>query len=143
MSQGPRPQSPPGWSRLAARPAGERAVLRRLAARTGAHLAAREADPLVVSDSRLRLWPALRGAYGRPTELAEAVAIDTSGPLEDAVDRARRACLLNADAVVADAGGEVDAGVLVIVGGAAAPVLPACATACDGVARLVQVGVAG
>ena len=54
----------------------------------GARLAARERDPLVSSDARLHLWPALRRAYSAPGELPGAVPIDMTAPLAEAVDRA-------------------------------------------------------
>lgn len=53
-----------------------------------------------------------------------------------------RACLLNADAVVNDDGGEVDEGVIVVAAGDAAPLLEVPEAAFDGVAIFVQVGVA-
>ncbi len=50
-----------------------------------ARLANRKPVDGIASDARLDLWPALRAAYEPPTELANAIAIDTSMPLDDAV----------------------------------------------------------
>ena len=81
--------------------AAERAAIRRLAARRGARLlvlhcraddatirarlAARERDPLNVSDARLDLWPALQRAYTPPDEMPDVVALDMAAPLEAAL----------------------------------------------------------
>lgn len=82
----------------------ERTALRRLAARTGARLVllvcradeattlerlrARDAQPATVSDARVEQWPALRAAFVEPTELPEAVPVDTTSGVEAAVQQA-------------------------------------------------------
>jgi aminoglycoside phosphotransferase family enzyme/predicted kinase len=82
----------------------ERRAIRQLADRLGAHavflvcradegtirerLGARATDGHTASDARLEIWPALRAAFVEPAELSEAMSIDTSGSLEDAVRRA-------------------------------------------------------
>jgi hypothetical protein len=53
-----------------------------------ARLATREPVGGIRSDARLELWPALRAAYAPPLELPEAVAIDTTRPLSEAVGAA-------------------------------------------------------
>lgn len=63
--------------------AGERATL--------ARLAARERAPDTVSDARLEQWPALRDAFREPVEWPDALVIDTTRPLAEAVMLARRA----------------------------------------------------
>jgi uncharacterized protein len=84
--------------------AAERAAIRRLAARHGARLlvlhcraddatirarlAAREHDPLTVSDARLELWPALRRVYTPPDEIPGVVEIDMTAPLDTALAQA-------------------------------------------------------
>jgi predicted kinase len=75
----------------------ERAALRRLARSSGsylvvlvcqadeavlrARLAARAHDATSASDARPALWPALRAAFAEPTELPEAVPVDTGQTL--------------------------------------------------------------
>jgi uncharacterized protein len=76
----------------------ERAALRQLARRTGtrfmvvlcradeqvvrARLAARATDTHTTSDARLELWPALKAAFVEPTDLPDAVVVDTAQPLD-------------------------------------------------------------
>lgn len=85
----------------------ERMAVRRLAARLGvpllvlvctaddatirARLAARDVTPDSASDARLALWPALRAGYEDPTDLPDAVEVDTSGTFANAVMSARQA----------------------------------------------------
>jgi uncharacterized protein len=85
----------------------ERAALRQLARRTGARLlvivcradeavlqarlAARMQDPHSVSDARPELWPALKAAFVEPAELSETLSVDTTQPLELAIDQVLRA----------------------------------------------------
>jgi uncharacterized protein len=80
----------------------ERAALRQLARRTGtrfmvilcradeqvlrARLAARATDTQTTSDARLELWPALKAAFVEPTDLPDAVVVDTARPLECVLD---------------------------------------------------------
>ena len=82
----------------------QRAAVRRLASRTGAHLvvfvcrakdsvlrrrlAAREIDGAGVSDARVELWPELRAAFIEPTELPEVASVSTAGPPGTAVAQA-------------------------------------------------------
>jgi aminoglycoside phosphotransferase family enzyme/predicted kinase len=76
----------------------ERAALRQLARRTGtrfmvivcraddqvlrARLAARATDSQTASDARLELWPALKAAFVEPTDLRDAIVVDTAQPLD-------------------------------------------------------------
>jgi len=87
----------------------ERAAVRQLARRSGARLvvvvcradeallqarlADRMQDSHSVSDARPELWPALKAAFVEPTELSEALSIDTTQPLELAIDQVLRALL--------------------------------------------------
>ena len=80
----------------------ERAAIRQVALRTGARLlfvecsadddtlrarlASRQNAPDRVSDARLDLWPALRGAFTPPNEVPDALCIDTTRPLEQALE---------------------------------------------------------
>jgi uncharacterized protein len=48
-------------------------------------LAARQADPLAVSDARPEVWPRLRAAYIDPIELDDRLPVDTSAPLAEQV----------------------------------------------------------
>ena len=89
----------------------ERAAVRQLARRNGARLvvlvcradesvlqarlAARMQDPNSVSDARLELWPALKAAFVEPAELSEALSVDTTQPLDRAIDQVLQALLLN------------------------------------------------
>jgi uncharacterized protein len=60
-----------------------------------ARLAARMQDPNSVSDARLELWPALKAAFVEPAELSEALSVDTTQPLDRAIDQVLQALLLN------------------------------------------------
>jgi predicted kinase len=80
----------------------ERAAVRRLGRRTGARtcfivcnadesvlrarLAARMSDAASTSDARPELWPALRTAYVPPTELPDAIHVDTGHSVADLVE---------------------------------------------------------
>ena len=79
----------------------DRAAAGQLARRTGARLlvvvceaneaiirerlAVRAVDTRSTSDARLELWPALRAAFVEPTELVDALHIDTSLPIDELV----------------------------------------------------------
>jgi aminoglycoside phosphotransferase family enzyme/predicted kinase len=52
-----------------------------------ARLAARENDRDSVSDARLALWPALRRAYVEPTEMPDALQVDTSQPIGQVLEQ--------------------------------------------------------
>lgn len=80
----------------------ERAALRQLARRTGAcfmvilcradeqvvrgRLAARATDTQRTSEARLELWPALKAAFVEPTDLPDALVVDTTQPVNCALD---------------------------------------------------------
>jgi aminoglycoside phosphotransferase family enzyme/predicted kinase len=80
----------------------QRAAVRQLARRTGARLvfvvcradesllqarlAARTRDPRSVSDARPELWPALKAAYTEPAEVSGSLSVDTTQPLNQAVE---------------------------------------------------------
>ncbi len=83
----------------------ERAALRLLGRRSGAHLIVfvctadesvlrsrlanrSQGDAFSASDARLEIWPALRRAYREPTDLPEAIAIDTTQSVTRTVESA-------------------------------------------------------
>jgi uncharacterized protein len=76
----------------------DRAAVRQLARRTGARLhvvvcctddavirarlEARAFDTRSPSDARLEIWPSLRAAFAEPLEIADAIKVDTTRPVE-------------------------------------------------------------
>jgi hypothetical protein len=44
-------------------------------------------DQHTVLDARVEIWPALRAAFIEPTELPEAMHVDTSQPLDAVLDQ--------------------------------------------------------
>lgn len=56
-----------------------------------ARLGQREHDPAVVSDARLAQLPALQAAFTEPSELEDAIPVDTTASVEQAVTQALRA----------------------------------------------------
>jgi aminoglycoside phosphotransferase family enzyme/predicted kinase len=54
-------------------------------------LRARDHDETSVSDARIEQWPALRDAFEEPVELSDALVVDTSTSMEDAVEWAMAA----------------------------------------------------